>query len=48
MAPSDIRGGFEQIKQAFATANAPKQQLIDYSAVLGIAARIELAAGKLT
>jgi hypothetical protein len=44
----DMRAGFAQLKQAFASVNAPKQAVMDYAAVLAIVAKIELAAGKLT
>lgn len=44
---SDIRAGFVQLKRAFTSVNAPKQAVMDYAAILGIVARIELAAGKL-
>ena len=43
----DMRAGFAQLKQAFASVTAPKQAVMDYPAVLGIVSRIELAAGKL-
>jgi hypothetical protein len=45
---SEIRAGFAQLKQVFAVVTAPKQAMLDYPAVLGIVARIERAAGKLT
>lgn len=45
---AEIRAGFAQLKQVFANVNAPKQAIIDYSAVMGIVSKIELAAGKLT
>jgi hypothetical protein len=45
---ADIRAGFTELKKAFASVTAPKQPAIDYPAVLAIAAKIELAAGKLT
>jgi hypothetical protein len=44
----DMRAGFTQLKQAFASVTAPKQAVMDYAALLGIVSRIELAAGKLT
>jgi hypothetical protein len=44
----DLRGGLSQLKQAFATVDAPKRPPIDDASLLGIVARIELAAGKLT
>ena len=45
---SELRAGFAQLKQAFASVIAPKQAVMDYSAVLGIVARVESAAGKLS
>jgi hypothetical protein len=45
---SEIRAGFVQLKGAFTAVNAPKQPSIEYSVVLGIVSKIELAAGKLT
>jgi hypothetical protein len=44
----DLREGLSQLKQAFATVDAPKRPPIDDAALLGIIARIEQAAGKLT
>ncbi len=44
---ADMRAGFAQLKQAFASVTAPKQAVMDYAAVLGIVSRIEVAAGKL-
>jgi hypothetical protein len=44
---SDIRAGFAQLKQAFATVAAPKRPPMDNAALLDIVARIELAVGKL-
>jgi hypothetical protein len=44
----DLRDGLSQLKQAFATVNAPKRPSIDAAAMLGIVSRIESAAGKLT
>ena len=32
---SDIRAGFAQLKQAFASVTAPKQAVMDYAALLG-------------
>jgi hypothetical protein len=43
----DVRAGFAQLKQAFATVTAPKQVVMDEAAVLGLVSRIELAAGRL-
>jgi hypothetical protein len=44
----DMRDGLSQLKQAFATVDAPKRPPIDDAALLGMVSRIELAAGKLT
>lgn len=47
VALGDMREGFVQLKRAFASVNAPKLPPVESPAVLGIVARIELAAGKL-
>jgi hypothetical protein len=44
---SDMRAGFAQLKQSFASVIAPKQAVLDDSAVLGTVSRIELAAAKI-
>ena len=44
----DMRDGLSQLKQAFATVDAPKRPPIEEAAMLGIVSRIELAASKLT
>jgi hypothetical protein len=44
---SDIRAGFAQLKQAFASVAAPKHAPIDYAAVLSIVSKMEAAAAKL-
>lgn len=43
----DIRQEFAQLKQAFATVNAPKRPPLAAAGLLGVVSRIELAAGKL-
>ncbi len=43
----DMREGFAELKQAFATVNAPKRPPIDADAMLGIVSRVALAAAKL-
>ena len=43
----DMRDGLSQLKQAFASVDAPRRPPINDAALLGIVARIELAAGKL-
>jgi hypothetical protein len=43
----DMRGGFAQLKQAFAAVNAPQRPPIDADTMLSIILRIELAAAKL-
>ncbi len=43
----DMRDGLSQLKQAFATVDAPRRPPIDDAALLGVVSRIELAAGKL-
>jgi hypothetical protein len=45
---ADIRVGLAQLKQAFATVNAPKQPSIDPSVLAAIVTKIEMAADKLT
>jgi hypothetical protein len=45
---ADMRAGLTQLKQAFASVNAPKQAVMDYAALIAIVSRIELATGKLT
>lgn len=45
---SEIRAGFAQLKQAFASVAAPKQVPMDYAAVLSVVTKMEVAAGKLT
>jgi len=44
---TDIRARLTQLKRAITSVNAPKQPLIDTSAVLVIISNIEMAAGQL-
>jgi hypothetical protein len=44
----EIRAGFAQLKQAFASVAAPKQAPMDYAAVLGVVSKMEAVARKLT
>lgn len=44
---SDIRAGLAQLKQYFASVTAPKPAALDDATMLGIVARIELAASRL-
>ena len=44
---SDMRAGFAQLKQSFASVIAPKQAVLEDSAILGTVSRIELAAAKI-
>lgn len=43
----DMRDGLSQLKQAFATVDAPKRPPIEEAVMLGIVLRIELAGGRL-
>jgi hypothetical protein len=43
----DMRQGFAQLKEAFATVDAPKRPPLDAATLLGVVSRIEQAAGKL-
>ena len=43
----EMREGFAQLKQTFATMNAPKRPPIEEAAMIALVSRVELVAGKL-